>query len=364
MRFPEEVLRKRLKAFQEKFSSKGIDCVMLRTLSSYAYFTGIKWLRPALFIPSDGDPIAFIVRGEEHGFMEKTWIRNIITFIDGADLMAKVTRTIRDYGAKRVGLEFGVEKDAYILFYEMFKKLNPKVEVIDIGPILAEMRIIKDNYELNAIREAGKKASRAMERVLEIIKPGISETEIVAEAYSALYKLGAEAPHVYVNVGPHPRVHCEPFRDIVVKKNLFVMIVIGADHNGYYTNMTRTVFVGNKLSNVAKKILKCTEEVYRTAINLTRPGKKFIEVINALDKVYGKYELKDKRVIGYVHGVGLQIEETPITTIIPTHRYLEIKPRMVLAMVHAPIMYEGLGQVKREDTFIVKEDGELEQVTF
>lgn len=364
MRFPEEVLRKRLKAFQEKFSSKDIDCVMLRTLSSYAYFTGIKWLRPALFIPSDGDPIAFVVRGEEHGFMEKTWIRNIITFTDGADLMAKVTRTIRDYGAKRVGLEFGVEKDAYILFYEMFKKLNPKVEVVDVGSILAEMRMIKDRYELNAIEEAGKKASRAMEKVLEIIKPGISETEIAAEAYSVLYKLGSENPHIYINAGPNPRVHCEPFKDIKVKENTFVMIVIGADHNGYYANTTRTIFIGSKPSNIAEKILKCTEEVYKTAINLTKPGRKFIEIINALDKIYEKYELKDKRVIGYVHGVGLQIEETPITTIIPMHRYLEIKPGMALAMIHAPIMHEGLGQVKREDTFIVKENGELKQVTF
>ena len=40
-----------------------------------------------------------------------------------------------------------------------------------------------------------------------------------------------------------------------------------------------------------------------------------------------------------------------------------VKPRMVLAFVYAPIMLDGYGQVKIEDTFIVKEDGELEKIT-
>jgi len=362
MSIPVEVLKNRLKRFQEKLSSKNIDAVMLRTLSSYTYFTGTRWLRPALFIPVEGEPIAFIAKGEEQGFLERTWIKNIITFIDGADLMGKVTQTIREYKAKRVGLDFGIERDAFILFYEMFKKLNPHAEVVDVNPILTEMRMIKDDYELKTIRKAGKIASKAMEKALSVIDVGVTETDIAAEAYHTLYKLGSEEPHVYVNIGPHPRVHSEPFNDVKVREGVFVTVIIGADHNGYYANISRTVFVGSK-TGVADKALKCTEEAYRLAVELTKPSRKFIEVINALDKVYEKYQLKDKRVIGYAHGVGLQIEEPPITTIVPFHRYMEIKPRMVLAMVHAPIMFEGLGQIKIEDTFIVKEDSELEKVT-
>ncbi|MHA1676647.1 MAG: aminopeptidase P family N-terminal domain-containing protein, partial [Candidatus Njordarchaeales archaeon] len=87
MRIPEDLLRKRIKKFQDKFREQGLDGVMLRTLSSYSYFTGIKWLRPGLFIPSEGEPIAFISRGEEQGFVERTWIKNVITYKDGGDLI-------------------------------------------------------------------------------------------------------------------------------------------------------------------------------------------------------------------------------------------------------------------------------------
>ena len=87
---------------------------MIRTLSSYAYFTGVKWLRPALLIPCSGEPVAFVAKGEEEGFREKTWIERVVTYIDGGDLMRRVSGIIREEGYRAVGLEFGVERDAYI----------------------------------------------------------------------------------------------------------------------------------------------------------------------------------------------------------------------------------------------------------
>ena len=362
MNFPKNVLERRLMDFQSKFSSRGIDAVMLRTLSSYAYFTGIKWLRPALFIPSSGEPIAFIVKGEEGIFRKLTWIGNIITFTDGADLMAKVTRTIREHGVKRIGMEFGVERDAYVFFYEMFKKLNPRVEVVDVSDIITEMRMLKDDYEIETIKKAGEKASKAIIEIADFIKPGLSETEIAAKLYSILYELGCEHPHIYVNAGPHPRIHCEPLRNMVAREGSFVTIIIGADHDGYYANISRSFYLGRP-NSLVEKLIECTNRVYEVAIKLTRPGTKFIDVIKALDEIYDEYGFKGNRLIGYVHGVGLQVEEAPITTIVPAHRYLVVKPRMVLALVHSPISYEGLGQVKREDTFIINPSGESEQIT-
>ena len=362
LRFPAEVLISRYRRFQELLRREGIDAVMLRTLSSFTYFTGTKWLRPALLVPTEGEPTAFVARGEEDFFRERTWVKDVVTFTEGGELMAKVSRTIRERGYKRVGLEFGLERDAYILFYEMFKKLNPKVEVVDVSKLIYELRTTKDKYELESIRRAGKVASKVMEHVLSIVKPGVSETEIAAEAYYKLYSSGCEEPHVHVNVGPAPRVHSEPFRDVKVREGVFVTVIIGADYNRYYANMSRTIYVG-RASGTAEKALKCMNEVYELASKLTKAGVRLIDVMKKLDKIYAKYGLLDYRVVGYAHGVGLQVEEPPITTIVPQHRIVEVKPNMVLAFVHAPLLLKGLGQVKVEDTFIVREDGELEKVT-
>ncbi len=355
------ILEHRLHRFQEIVRGKGIDAVMIRTLSSFIYFTGLKWLRPALLIPSSGEPIAFVARGEEEGFRKRTWIRNVVTYTDGGDLMGKVSGIIRKHGFKTMGLEFGIERDAYIVFYEMFKRLNPSVKIVDVSDIIYGMRLIKDQYELDAIRKAGRIASKAMEEALSVIEPGVSETEIAAEIYRVLYKNGSEEPLVYVNVGPDPRIHSEPFRDNIVENDVFVTIVIGADYNRYYANMARTVYVGNP-RGIAIKAIECMDKVYETALKLTRPGTKIIDVIKKIDTIYRKYGLENYRVIGYLHGVGLQIEEPPITTILPRDRFMNIQKNMVLAMVHSPLLIRGVGQVKKEDTFIVGSDS-LERVT-
>jgi len=77
-------------------------------------------------------------------------------------------------------------------------------------------------------------------------------------------------------------------------------------------------------------------------------------------KYIGRGAFIDAYITGYAHGVGLLIEEDPITTIVVPHRAMEVKENMVLAMVHAPLMIPE-GAVKKEDTFIVGK--RLERVT-
>ena len=356
-----EVFINRVRRFQELLKRRNIDAAMIRTLSSFIYFTGTKWLRPSILIPADGDPIVFLADGEEDGFKERSWISNIITYKEGGEVMAKVSSLIRNEDYRTIGIEYGIERDAYIIFYEMFKRLNPRVNIVDVSDITYDLRMIKDDFELDRIRKAGEIASKVMNRLLNEIDIGLSETDIAAKAYEYLYKSGSENPHVYVNIGPHPRIHSEPFRDILVRKNIFVTIVLGADYDHYYVNMTRTVFIGK--NDFAERALKCVEEAYNTAVEITRVGVKPMTVMKKLDKIYEKYGMLKYAVKGYLHGVGLQIEEVPITTILPKHRSIELKPNMVISFIHAPLMIQGLGQVKKEDTFILTKDNELETVT-
>ena len=359
---PEGVLKGRVKAFQKRLRDSGIDAAMIRVLSTFIYFTGVKWLRPSLMIPAEGNPVLFAVKGEEKGLRSLSWLDSIVTYREGGELMGKVSGLIRERKYSTVGLEFSLERDSFILFYEMFKRLNPSVKVVDISPITQSMREIKDEYELEAIRRAGRIAAKAMRDVEDIIKPGMTEVEIAAEIYRELYRAGSEEPLVYVNAGPHPRIHAEPLHNVKVIKDSFVTIVVSADYGRYYANMARTYFIGEP-NELAKKSMECMNKVYEKAIDLTRPGIKFSEVMIELDKIYREYGMTDFRVLGYTHGVGLQVEETPITTIVPKDRFLTPEPGMVLAMVHAPILIEGLGQIKLEDTFVVNEDGILERVT-
>ncbi|NJD99302.1 aminopeptidase P family protein [Thermococcus sp. LS1] len=358
MRGNPEIFRKRVERFQELLRENEIDGAVIRTLSSFIYFTGTKWLRPALFIPAEGDPLVFVVWGEAEEFKRRSWIENVVEFQKVEDLMAGVVGWIHRNGMERVGLEFGIERDAYLIFLKIFERLNPTVEIVDVLNLTMGLRMIKDEWELDNIRKAGKIAQKGMNVAEETIKPGMSELEIAAEVMRELMLNGSEDPKVYVSTTP--RAHAEPFRDLRVKENGVVTVVIGADWNHYYANMARTFVVGDPGESV-RKAIEVKEEAYKLALEETRIGVPLASVEKKLANFFKERGFGDAYIAGYTHGVGLLIEEPPITTIVVPQRAAKVQENMVLTIIHPPLMIPE-GAIKHEDTYIVKKNG-LERVT-
>ncbi len=357
MRGNKEIFEMRLRKFQQLLREKNVDGAVIRTLSTFTYFTGTRWLRPSLLVPADGEPTALVVEGEAEEFKRRSWIGNVVEYQEVESLMAMVVGWIKSNGFKRVGLEFSVERDAYLLFLKVFQRLNPEVDIVDILDLTFQLRAIKDEWEQDNIRKAGRIASRGMQIAKEIIKPGMSELQIASEVMHLLMREGSEDPKVYVSTTP--RVHAEPFRDLYVKNDSIVTVVIGADYNNYYANMARTFVVGNPKNEVLRA-LDVKKRAYEIAREKTKPGTTFNNVEKEIFEIFRHERLEDYYLKGYTHGVGLLIEEPPITTIIVAHRFWKIQRDMVLAIVHPPLMLPQ-GAVKHEDTFIVGD--ELEKVT-
>ena len=330
---------------------------VIRAQSSFTYFTGTKWLRPSLLIPSEGEPTALVVESEAEEFKRRSWIEDVVEYQEAESLMATVVGWIKEHGYKRVGLEFSVERDSYLLFYKVFRRLNPDVEIVDILDLTFQLRMLKDEWEKENIRKAGKIAAKGMNLAPEIISPGMSELEIASEIHHLLMKEGSEDPKIYVSTTP--RVHAEPFRDAIVRNDSIVTVVIGTDWNNYYANMARTFIVGGVKSEV-RRVIEVKKKAYEVAIESTKPGVKFSEVEKKIAEIYRHERLEDYYLKGYTHGVGLLIEEPPITTIVVSHRFWKIRRGMVLAIVHPPLMLPE-GAIKHEDTFIVGD--RLEKVT-
>ncbi len=358
MRGERGIFEKRVRKFQELMRENNIDGAVIRALSTFTYFTGTRWLRPSLLIPAEGDPTAIVVENEVEEFRRRSWIEDVVEYEEVETLMAMVVSWIRGNGYNRVGLEFSVERDAYLLFLKVFQRLNPEVEIVDILDLTFQLRARKDEWEKKNIRKAGEIARKGMDLASEIISPGMSELEIASEISHLLMKEGSEDPKIYVSTTP--RVHAEPFRDAYVKKDGVVTVVIGTDYNNYYANMARTFIFGD-VNKEVKRALDVKERAYKLAIEATKPGIKFVNVEKRLAEMYNHERLMEYYIKGYTHGVGLLIEEPPITTIVVSHRFWEIQKDMVLAVIHPPLMLPE-GAIKHEDTFIVREEG-LEKVT-
>jgi len=358
-----EPYRTRVARFQELMRNEGIEASMIRTLSSFAYFTGIKWLRPALLIPSEGEPIAFAFEDEVPELMERTGIEDVRTWRRAEELMRAVSGAIREGGYKVVGFDYSVERDAYVLFFELFKKLNRQVEIRDVHGLIMRLRMIKDAHEIALIKKASNVCVKGMETAIEALRPGATELEVAAEVYHILMRNGARHPLIYVNAGPSVRIHAEPLPDIRIQEGYPVTIVVAADQGGYYADMTRTVFVGEPRPR-AKEALKAFLEVHSLAEESLKPGVKLADVQEAIRGHLVSKGYEKNFVLGFAHGVGLLVEEDPITTIIPAHRQYVVKTGMVLAFVHSPITIPGIGAVKVEDTYVIERRGAKKLTTY
>ena len=351
--FSSEILRKRVEGFQRLMRENGIDASMIRTLSSFTYFTGVKWLRPALLIPAEGEPTAFIFKYEAEEFMEKSWIQNVKTYIRVEELMRNVSGTIRENAYKRVGFDYSLERDSYVIFFELFKKLNAQAEIVDVHALIMQLRMIKDSMEIEAVKQASRIAEAGMQKAIDMLDIGKSELEVAAEAIAEMMRKGAEYPHIYVTAGPKPRVHAEPRGWNKIKPEDTVEIVISADYNGYYSNLTRTVFLGG-LSGEKRRAYEAFMKAHQIVEENLKPGVRLIEVQNMIGKLFEREGYSDYYVIGFAHGVGLLPEEDPITTIVGPHRQYKAVENMILAAIHAPLTIPGIGTIKFEDTYWIR----------
>jgi len=352
----EAQLRDRVRNFQLMMKESGIDVAVIRTLSSFIYFTGIKWLRPALLIPAEGEPTAFIFQHEADEFASKCWVKSIERWMKTEELMKGVSAMIRKAGYKVAGFDYSVERDSYVLFFELFKTLNPKVEVRDVHALIMKLRMIKDAQEIECIRRASEIVDLGMDAAVNSVDISKSELEIAAEAVYRLMKSESEHPLVYVNVGPRPRKHAEPRGEVKVGRGDCVSIVIGSDYNNYFSNVSRTMFFG-EASTEKKKAFDAVERARQLAEEELKPSVELAEIEKKIHELMEKSGYGAYYSWGFTHGVGLLIEEDPITTIVVPHRRYKVAENMVLAAVHVPLTIPNIGSVKCEDTLLIGKEG-------
>jgi len=341
----------RVRRFQGLLEKNGIDVVMIRNIYSFTYFTGTQWWQPSVLIPQKGEPIVFAFADEVDELRERTWITNIQGYRKIEELMRAVVDSVRGLGAQTVG--FDVDIDASALLYEQFKAMHPHHKIVDVHGLIMQLRMVKDQTEIENIRKASECAQTGLEAAVKAIHAGVTETAIAGEAQLAAKRKGAETVLVYVNSG-RPRVHAHA-RNKEVKHGDTVMVDIMPSYSGYYSDLAHTVFVGST-SSEKKKAYQAFLEAEEAYISALKPDKPLDELEKIVQNVFKQRGVDKYYVYGFAHSVGLRFEEDPITTIVVAERKQKTLENMVLNAGHAPLSGSEIGAIKMEDTVLVKKD--------
>ncbi|MGH9504471.1 MAG: M24 family metallopeptidase [Terriglobales bacterium] len=223
------------------------------------------------------------------------------------------------------------------------------------APLLTEKaRMVKDEDELRCIRSAVMLGAGLFDRALEVIRPGVRETEVAAEMEYAARTAGAEAMSFETIIAsgtrsalPHGRAS-----QAAIAAQGFVVCDLGVILSGYCSDMTRTVYVGRP-SAEARGVYQAVRQAQQAALEAVKPGISVGEVDLAARKSLRKSGLAKYFTHSTGHGVGLEIHEAPRVAAGQTEI---LKPGMVIT-IEPGVYVPGKWGVRIEDMVVVTERG-------
>lgn len=248
-----------------------------------------------------------------------------------------------------------VDKHMYAHFLIEMTELNLSNKYINGSPYVDYVRIEKDEEEQRLMIEASQINDKAMELIINEIKYGLSELTLV-ECLKSIYKqCGANGGFSFSPIIAFGNNAANPHHssnNTIIKGNGSIIIDMGCKHNGYCSDMTRTVFMG-KADDNKRKIYNIVKEANEIAISGVKPGIEFSHIDflarNHIEKNgYGKYFTHRTG-----HSIGMDVHE--YGDVSKTHHAI-LKEGMIFSIEPGIYIKNEVG-VRIEDLILVTSNG-------
>lgn len=256
----------------------------------------------------------------------------------------------------------GIEHKDYTL--NNFKNLTiilrgKKIKVADVSKIINNLRSIKDHVELKAIQKAAQITDKTFNYIFKFIKDnyksGLNEKEVAWVIEKFIRENGGDdiSFKPIVASGPNSAFphHCSGMRTI--KYGDAALLDFGSMVNGYCSDMTRTIFIGNPAKK-QKEVYNLVLKAQIKALEKIKHGANICVVDNAARNIIDNSKYKNKFLHGCGHGVGLEIHELPNLRQNNTKEIF--KEGMVITVEPGVYLNKQFG-VRIEDLVLVSKNG-------
>lgn len=266
-----------------------------------------------------------------------------------------VVRHITQTGAHAVALEDTVSLAFFDELQEELKRSGTDCSLPRMhDDIAANLRVTKDQEELQLLKEAQRITDDAFEHICGYMRAGMTELEVRAELEGYMLSHGAEALSFdsIIAAGPNgANPHAQP-SSYVLKEGDMVVMDYGASYHDYHADMTRTVCVGSPSAEARQvyDVVRAANEGAAAAIRAGVIGRDIHELAAGIisDAGYGAYFGH-----GLGHGVGIQIHEKPNFN----RRSLDVIEAGAVITDEPGIYLPGKFGVRIEDCGVVDEQG-------
>jgi len=243
-----------------------------------------------------------------------------------------------------------------------------------LAPLLHELRSVKSQHEIDAIKAACDLTGRGFKRVCRFLKPGVNETEVEAEfAHEFIRHKAQFAYPPIIASGANNNVLHYNQNDQVCKKGDLLLLDVAAGLANYMSDLTRTIPVSGKFTRRQRQVYNAVLRVLRAQIAACVTGKTTKDLRLECEERTAKEcvdlgllkmsDIKNQKpdapavkkyfMHGVSHPIGLDVHDV-------TYTHFKIQPGWVLTV--EPAIYikeEGFG-VRLENTIVVTEDGQVD----
>lgn len=340
----------RINALREILTELNLDGLLATRLSNVRYISGFSGSNGICLITNSD---AFFMSDSRYEQQAKEEVKQLSIHI-GRGSLFDLVKELNILSDSTIGFESDV------ITYNQFSRLSdlfPNVAWKPHEKIIENLSIIKSEEEIDYIRRAAAMADQIFSDLLTIIHSGMRENEVAAEIISRTLKMGAEktAFEPIVASGLRSALPHGVASDKIIENGDLVVLDFGCVVNGYTSDITRTIVVGNP-SEEQKKIYSTVQKAQEIAMETVKADIKCNELdASARDHITNAgYDNYFGHALG--HGLGLDVHSEPriaaeIDLKIPENAVITIEPG-----IYVP----EIGGVRIEDDVVVRADhGEL-----
>lgn len=342
-------MNERLDALRTGIRDRGLDAMLITSPDNRRYLTGFTGSAGAALVTA-GE--ALLIVDSRYTEQAAAQAGHCTVVPQDRDLATTLAGRVGELEIGRLGFE---AEHVSVHNHDRWSRAVQAPEWVPVTGLVEDIRIVKDDGELESIRRAARIADEAFAEILPTVRAGRSEEEIALDLEFCARRLGAEGLSFPLIVAsgersalPHGRAS-----ERRIREGDLVTFDYGVVYGGYCSDATRTVAVGEPEPE-ARRVYETVLAAQRAALDAVRAGPTGFAVDAVAREIIGDAGYGEYFGHGLGHGLGLAVHEAPKLSYKDADEPL--RAGMVVT-VEPGIYLPGRFGVRIEDLVIVEEGG-------
>ena len=352
--FTAEDFARRMDRASEQAEAAGLTGILVAPGPDLLYFTGYQPIAiteriTMLVLQASREP-AMIVPVLERPDAEASpggGALSLADWSDGADPYAATAKLLDPDG------RYAISDSAWAMHVLGLQQALPESEYMSMTSTLPMLRAVKDADELERLAAAGAAADASFEQIRQVRFAGRPESEVASDLAGFLREHGhSEVEFTVVGSGPNGANPHHEFGERVIEEGDMVVLDFGGIKDGYASDTTRTVHVGEPADD-EREVYEVVRQAQQAGFEAVRPGVECQEIDRAARRVITDAGYGEQFIHRTGHGIGLTTHEPPYMVEGDTNR---LEPGMCFS-IEPGIYLTGRFGVRIEDIVTVTDDG-------